>query len=107
MYDLYTPSDRYDEEVVKLKKNIGEIDDNKEFVSRTIIVVFQSSVPIISPGICLVLGFLEFEKRVLVYYSKLKILFAIDIFFKEKERKRKMPATHGEIGRREEDSTWS
>ena len=33
MYDLYTPSDRYDEEVVKLKKTIGEIDDNKEFVS--------------------------------------------------------------------------
>lgn len=33
MYDLYTPSDRYDEEVAKLKKSIGEIDDNKEFVS--------------------------------------------------------------------------
>ncbi|XP_066928394.1 THO complex subunit 2-like [Clytia hemisphaerica] len=35
MYDLYTPSDRYDEEKAKLKKSINEIDDNKEFTSSS------------------------------------------------------------------------
>jgi Transcription factor/nuclear export subunit protein 2. len=33
MYDLYTPSDRYEEEICKLKRSINGIDDSKEFVS--------------------------------------------------------------------------
>ena len=37
MYDLYTPSDRYEEEIGKLKRNIDDMDDNKEFVSIFII----------------------------------------------------------------------
>ena len=40
MYDLYTPSDRYEEEVVKLEKALGEIDDNKEFVCLSVHLLF-------------------------------------------------------------------
>ena len=32
MYDLYIPSDRYEEEIQKLKKTLSEVDDNKEIV---------------------------------------------------------------------------
>lgn len=32
MYDLYTPVERYEEEVTKLKDAINDVDDNKEIV---------------------------------------------------------------------------
>ena len=33
MYDLNVPSERYDAEITKLKQNLSQLEENKEFVS--------------------------------------------------------------------------
>ena len=34
MYDVYTPEDRYEDEIRKVKSSVDDIDENKEIVSK-------------------------------------------------------------------------
>ena len=79
MYDLYTPIERYEEEISKLEVSIMDVDENKEIVSFNYLLFLIKCTQEKTIKICCVVAKLFF-----LFFFFLSFL---DIFIKKEKRK--------------------